>query len=202
MKSNLFLEGFNMKKTGRVINFDDSKVYIITKDKEFVTVERTAEEPIKGHSYCGREYIDRSNLIKILTIIIIVALLAIAGIYYYAFSARSSIVISMFENTKIGINKNTIVSISDINGVKYTGTDFPAIKGDTVNEGLCLLLDYSFKNELLTQRDEYSPGTIYIFITKKGKNDNLDFTEFQEYAAKFNYNVVINRNDNVLNLNQ
>lgn len=190
-----------MKKTGRVINYDDSKVYIITKDKEFVTVERTTEEPIKGNSYCGKEYVDRSNLIKILTIIIVVALVSIAGIYYYAFSARSSIVISMFENTKIGINKDTIVSISDVNGIKYTDTDFPAIKGDTVNEGLCLLLDYSLKNELLSQRDQYSPGTIYIFITKEGKKDNLDFAKFQEYAAKFNYNVVINRNDNILNLN-
>jgi len=58
-----------MRKSGKVINFDDDKVYIVTNNKEFVTLERNDKAPIKGNIYDGTVYVDRSNLIKVFIIL-------------------------------------------------------------------------------------------------------------------------------------
>lgn len=184
-----------MKKTGRVINFDSSKVYIITDDKEFVTLERNDEEPVKGSIYTGHEYIDRSKYIKIMIGIIIAALIALAGIKLVFFSSKATIVVDMYNHIKIGVNKDTIVSLTDINGKPFNYDGFPSVKGTELNEGLNLVFDYYYNNELLPAVDQYSLGTILIFITSNNK-EALDFTKFKEYTEPYNYNVVVNRNNN------
>ena len=193
------MKGIYMKKSGRIINFDNDKVYIITKEKEFVTLERNDIKPVKGNIYEGKEYIDKSNAIKWLCIIIAISLVSIGCIYFIFFSSKAKIVVNVSENIKIGINDNKVVAMTDINGSNYSQDSFPAIKGTDLNDGLCLLLDYALKTERLPQCDLYSPGQIYVYITKNSKKEPLNFDKFKEYAEKFNYNVVVNRNDNILN---
>ena len=191
-----------MKKLGKVINFDDEKVYIITKHKEFVTLERNKTVPIKGQEYEGIEYVDKSNLIKVLLVIIVAALIIIGGIYYTFFSPRASIIVTMHDNLNLGINRNKIIELSDVNGLDISNENFPSIKGDNLDEGLTLLFDYYTKSELLPPCDEYSPGEIYIYITKSHKKEPLQVESFSNYASEHNYNVIINRNDNVLNISK
>jgi len=41
---------------------------------------------------------------------------------------------------------------------------------------------------------------VYIYITKDNKREPLNFDNFKKYAGKYNYKVIINRNDNDLNI--
>lgn len=189
-----------MRKSGKVINFDDDKVYVVTSNKEFVTLERNNKNPIKGKSYEGTVYVDRSNLIKLFIILISISILVISIIYFVFFSPRANIILSIDSNIKIGVNRNKIVKITDSSGSTLGLEHLTSLKGNELNSGLNLLFDSALKEELIPQCDEYSPGSIYIYITKDNKREPLNFDAFKTYAAKFNYKIIVNRNDNALNI--
>ncbi len=193
------MEGMDMKKTGKVINFDDSKVYVVISNKEFVTLERNDASPVKGKMYTGVVYVDRSNTIKLFSIIIAISILIITCIYFIFLAPRANIIVSLGSNNiKIGINNNKIVNITDSGNSSIDMEDFKSIKGNESNSGLSLLLDTALKKELIPVADEYSQSKIYIYIIKEHKKEPLNFDVFKEYAAKFNYEVIVNRNDNAL----
>ena len=191
-----------MRKSGKVINFDDDKVYIVTNNKEFVTLERNDKAPIKGNIYDGTVYVDRSNLIKVFIILISICALVLSCIYFIFFSPRANIILSLDSNIKIGINRNKIVKITDSSGSTLGLESLSSLKGNELNLGLNLLFDSALKEELIPKCDEYSPGSIYIYIyiTKDNKREPLNFDNFKKYAEKYNYKVIINRNDNDLNI--
>ncbi len=192
-----------MRKSGKVINFDDDKVYIVTNNKEFVTLERNDKAPIKGNIYDGTVYVDRSNLIKVFIILISICALVLSCIYFIFFSPRANIILSLDSNIKIGINRNKIVKITDSSGSTLGLESLSSLKGNELNLGLNLLFDSALKEELIPKCDEYSPCSIYIYIyiTKDNKREPLNFDNFKKYAEKYNYKVIINRNDNDLNIN-
>jgi len=194
------MEGIYMRKSGKVINFDDDKVYVVTNNKEFVTLERNDKAPIKGNIYEGTIYVDRSNLIKVFIILISICVLVLSCIYFIFFSPRANIILSLNSNIKIGINRNKIVRITDSSGSTIGLESLNSLKGNELNLGLNLLLDSALKEELIPQCDEYSPGSIVIYITKDNKREPLNFDNFKKYASKFNYKVIVNRNDNDLNI--
>lgn len=185
-----------MKRSGKVINFDDEKVYIVTDTKEFVTLERNEIEPIKGKTYTGVEFIDKTNIIKLISIVIGICVILTATLYFIFFSATSTFVITIDGNTKIGVNNNKIVSITDAGDIELTNEQFTSIKGNEVNDGLILLFDLAYKQEILQPQDFWSMGKIYIYITKDKEESSLDFTKFKEYAYQFNYEIIVNRNNN------
>lgn len=185
-----------MKKSGKVINFDDEKVYVVTDTKEFVTLERNKIDPIKGKIYTGVEYIDKTNVIKITSIIISICLILTAILYFVFFSATSTFIVTIDGNIKVGINNNKIVSITDVGDIKVSNEEFASIKGNEVNDGLILLFELAYKQEILPPQDFWSMGKIYIYITKDKKDQVIDFTKFKDYAYQFNYEVIVNRNNN------
>ncbi|MEG0308873.1 MAG: hypothetical protein RR636_13075 [Clostridium sp.] len=187
-----------MKQSGKVINFDDNMVYIITKDKEFVTIKRNSNTPVKGKTYSGTKYVDRSNMIKLFSILIISSLFIMISVYFIFFSPKGSVIISLNNNLKIDVNNDKIVKISDSSGAKIKDEFINSIKGNDLNSGLSILFDNSLNQELIPVCDEYSKGRIYIYITKSGKKEPLNFDVFKNYAYKFNYEIIVNRNDNVL----
>ena len=194
------MKGIYMRKSGKVINFDDDKVYIVTNNKEFVTLERNDKAPIKGNIYEGTIYVDRSNLIKVFIILISICALVLSCIYFIFFSPRANIILSLDSNIKIGINRNKIVKITDSSGTTLGLESLSSLKGNELNLGLNLLFDSALKEELIPKCDEYSPGSVYIYITKDNKREPLNFDNFKKYAEKYNYKVIINRNDNDLNI--
>lgn len=185
-----------MKKSGKVINFDEDKVYIVTDSKEFVSIERNEAEPIKGLTYTGVVFVDRSNQFKFVSAIIAICLILTAALYFIFFSASQSFIVTIDGNTKIGVNNNKIVSVTDAGGTKLTNEQFTSIRGNEINEGLILLFDLAYNQEILQPQDFWSMGKIYIYITKDNKNNPIDFTKFKEYAYQFNYEVIVNRNTN------
>ncbi|WP_404988385.1 hypothetical protein [Clostridium culturomicium] len=185
-----------MKITGKVINFDEEKVYIVTDTKEFVTLERNEMDPIKGRVYTGIEYIDRTNQVKIISIIIAICVLLTTTLYFIFFSATSSFIVTIDGNTKVGVNNNKIISVTDVGDIELTNEQFTSIKGNEVNDGLILLFDLAYKQEILPPQDFWSMGKIHIYVTKDKGEEPIDFTKFKEYAYQFNYEVIVNRNNN------
>jgi len=194
------MEGIYMRKSGKVINFDDDKVYVVTSNKEFVTLERNNKTPVKGSIYEGFVHIDRSNLRRLSIILISISILALSFIYFIFFFPRANIILSIDSNIKIGVNRNRIIKITDPSGATLGLENLTSLKGNELNSGLNLLFDSALKEELIPQCDEYSPGTIYIYITEDSKREPLNFDAFKAYAAEFNYKVIVNRNDNILNV--
>ncbi|MEG1257248.1 hypothetical protein [Clostridium sp.] len=190
-----------MKKHGKVINFDNDKVYVVTDDNEFVTIERNSTPPIKGSTYSGVQFVDRSNMIKIFSILIFVSIIVITSLYFIFFAPRASIIISLGSNIKLDINNNKIVKITDSSGVPLDTDNFNSLKGNELNDGLSILFDTALNKEIIPICDEYSKGNIYVYITKSHKKEPLNFDVFKEYAYKFNYELIVNRNDNVLTPN-
>jgi len=195
------MEGICMKKHGKVINFDNDKVYVVTDDKEFVTIERNSRTPIKGSSYSGVQFVDRSNMIKVFSILIIVSIIVITSLHFIFFAPRASIIISLNSNVKLDVNNNKIVKITDSSGAPLDTESFNSLKGNELNDGLSILFDTALNKEIIPICDEYSKGNIYVYITKNHKKEPLNFDVFKEYAYKFNYEVIVNRNDNVLTPN-
>lgn len=189
-----------MRKSGKVINSDDDKVYVVTSNKEFVTLERNNKTPAKGSIYEGTVYVDRSNIIKLFIILICISILALSFMYFIFFSPRANIILSIDSNIKISVNRNRIIKITDPSGATLGLENLTSLKGNELNSGLNLLFDSALKEELIPQCDEYSHGTIYIYITKDSKREPLNFDAFKAYAAKFNYEVIVNRNNNILNV--
>ncbi len=185
-----------MKKSGKVINFDENKVYIVTESKEFMSLERNSIEPIKGRMYTGIEFVDRSNQLKFISIIIAICSIIAATLYFIFFSARSSFIVTIDGNTKIGVNENKIVTVTDSGGIALTNEQFASIKGNNINDGLILFFDFAYEQEILQPQDVWDMGKIYIYMVKDNKKEPMDFTKFEEYAYNFNYEVIVNRNTN------
>ena len=88
----------------------------------------------------------------------------------------------------------SLVAAVDTMMVGNLGPD--AIKGNEVNDGLILLFDLAYKQEILPPQDFWSMGKIHIYVTKDKGEEPIDFTKFKEYAYQFNYEVIVNRNNN------
>lgn len=185
-----------MKRSGKVLNFDDEKVYLMTKENEFVTVERGKTIPIKGESYSGEEITPPSKIVKVLSLIIVASILSIYLINFLFFRTDASIVISFNTNIKIGINKNRIVQIDGIGGNSLELVDAYSVKGSELNEGLIILFDEALNQALIDTYTGYDRGKITVYITKAGYKEPLNFTKFIDYAYRKNYDVLVNKNDN------
>lgn len=186
-----------MDKTGKVINIDGNKVYLVTKDKEFVTVRRNNVKPVIGQLYTG-------SLIKKPTFFsylfpAALSIFLIAGIIYMfnAFSVKTSLVADMNCTIKIDINNNNKivkVSATDSNGFKLTNS--VNIMGNPINDGLMMLFDEAINQKSLKIPDGFHAGEVKIYVTKNKKNNILDLEKFIKYADEKKYIININNNNN------
>lgn len=185
-----------MKRTGKVLNFDEEKVYLMTNEKEFVTVKRHNKEPIKDESYTGMEIAKPSKTIFILTGVIIACILFIYLIKFFFFSTDASIVVTFDTNVKIGINKNRIVKVEGIGGGSLKLVETTSVIGNELNEGLIILLDEALNQQLIQTYSDYDRGKISVYILNEGYKEPLNFTKFVDYAYDHNYDILVNKNDN------
>jgi len=185
-----------MKKTGRVLNFDKNKVYIVTSENEFVTVERHKETPIKDKLYRGEEITKTSKTVFTLTIVILACFLSIYILKFFFFTSDANIVIKFDRNIKIGINNNKIVEVTPVGGGSLQLVDTTSVMGNEINDGLIILLDEALKQKLIRNYTGYDRGQISVYIIKAGHREPLNFTKFIDYAYDRNYDILLNKNDN------
>lgn len=98
-----------MKKAGKVINIKGKKVYILTKNKEFVIVKKNDTIPVKGKIYYGEVFKEqKKNKPKILptvfTILLIILTLSFVSYKFYTYPTKSFI-IKMNASFRITTNR-------------------------------------------------------------------------------------------------
>lgn len=186
-----------MDKTGKVINIDGNKVYLVTKDKEFVTVKRNHIKPVMGQIYTG-SVIRKPTLLSYLIPLAIFILLIVGVIYVFnSFSVKTSLVADMNCTVKIDVNNNNKivkVSATDSNGFKLINS--VNIIGNPINDGLMILFDEATNEGYLKIPDGYHNGEIKIYLTKSKKNNTIDLEQFIKYVGEKEYIVDVNNNNN------
>jgi hypothetical protein len=183
-----------MKKAGKIINIENNKVYIITANNEFVTVEKHTADPKIGDLYAGE---------KFQPISIWKYLLAFACILILSFTMRNlylnnkynfSVIVDMKCTLKLKINSsNKIIKVEGINSKGYEIKELVVLKHKSLNEALLLLLDQSIKQNYLTKAHADDGFRISIFISENN-NNAINLSEFSEYANTQNFKVLLNNN--------
>jgi hypothetical protein len=184
-----------MQKVGKVINIEKNKVYIITANKEFITVEKHGAEPIIGELYAGQEF---------QRVVIWKYLLAIACILLLLFSIRKlylenkynfSVIVDMNCSLRMEINgSNKIKKVEGVNSKGYKIKQLLDLEHKSLEEALHLILDESIKQKYLTKAHADDGYIISIFVSDNKNNTPINLTEFKRYANTHNFKVIINNN--------
>lgn len=98
-----------MKKAGKVINVKGKKVYILTKNKEFVIVKKNDTVPVKGKIYYGEVFKEQKKdnakiLPTIFTILLIILTLSFGSYKFYTYPTKSFI-LKMNASFRITTNR-------------------------------------------------------------------------------------------------
>lgn len=186
-----------MKKTGKVLNFDKEKVYIITAEKEFVTVYRNSDKPQVDKLYTGEVFKKDMRIVPILTWIILICVALIFIIKFAAFKSNATVVVSFGNtNVKLGVKNNIITKVQSTDKTSLKILDNAPVSGNEVNNGLIILFDEAMEEKLITKYTGYDTGDIYVFVTKGSDKEVLNLEEFKKYLASNNYDLLINKSNN------
>jgi len=190
-----------MRKAGKVINIKDNKVYIITSNQEFVTLEKHSAEPIIGELYAGEEF-KNFPLWKYFLVIICVILLAFSARKLYLNNKYTySVIVDMNCTLKMDINGSG--EIKEIKGITSGGFKMEKdldLKHKSLDEALHLILDESIKQKYLTKAHADDGFKISVFISDNKNNNSIDIdlAKFKDYANTHNFKVIINNNGKTL----
>jgi hypothetical protein len=191
--------GVFMRKAGKVINIEKDKVYIITVNQEFVTLEKHSAEPVIGELYAGEE-LKRLALWKYFLLIVCFILIAFSARKLYLDNRYNySVIVDMNCTLKMEINDSG--EIKNVEGVTSGGFKMEKdleLKHKSLDEALHLILDESIKQKYLTKAHADDGFKISIFISGNKNSNSIDLTKFKDYANTYNFNVIINNNGKAL----
>ena len=183
-----------MRKTGKIINTEKNKVYIITENNEFVTLEKHEVKPIIGQLYSGE--VSKSFATWKFFLIIACTLLILFSIKKLYLDNRydSSVIVDMNCSIRMKVNGSNIVKkVEGISSGGYKIKGLVVLDNKSLDEALHLILDESIKLKYLTKAHADDGFKISIFISgNKNKTPNL--TKFVKYASTHNFKVLINNN--------
>jgi len=182
---------------GKVLNFDENKVYVVTENNEFIILKRNETTPKKNEIYSSEIY-QKSKIttnIKFLFVLIcIVAIIASYALYNY-YSPKLTIVCKM--NVVVTLKINYKDKIIGVKGINLKGKKVIAelkLNHKPINDGLICLFDKCIKLNYLNDKFIKNNKKIILYISNNYDNYNLDLSAFKKYANKLNYTVLINNN--------
>ena len=188
-----------MRKAGKVINIEDNKVYIITSNQEFVTLEKHSVEPIIGELYAGEKF-KSVALWKYFLVIVCVILLAFSAREFYLNNKYNySVIVDMNCTLKMEINGSG--EIRNVKGVSFGGLKMEKdldLKHKSLDDALHLILDESIKQKYLTKAHADDGYKLSVFVSGNTNNNSIDLTKFKDYANTHNFEVIINNNGKAL----
>ncbi|MFT5873406.1 MAG: hypothetical protein ACI8WT_002351 [Clostridium sp.] len=187
-----------MRKAGKIINIENNKVYIITKNKEFVTLEKHAAEPIIGELYVGEEF-QRVTIWKYFLVIAFILLLFVSVRKLYLDNRYNfSVIVDMNCSIKMEVNgSNKIKKVKGISPGGYKIKQLIALEHTSLEEALNLILDESIKLKYLTKAHADDGFKISIFVVGNKNKTPLNLTAFEKYAGSHNFKVLINNDGQV-----
>jgi|GEM_PF-1401571 len=184
-----------MRKAGKIINIEKDKVYIITANNEFVTLEKHTAEPVIGELYAGEEF-QKPVVWKYL--------LAVACVLLLLFSLRKlyldkrynySVIVDMNCSLKMEVNgSNKITRVEGISSGGYKMIQLVSLKNKSLDEALHLILDEAIKQKYLTKAHSDDGFKISIFVSDNKNKTPINLTEFNRYAGTHNFKVLLNNN--------
>ena len=112
-----------MRKAGKIINVEKNKVYIITANNEFATLEKHTAEPKIGELYAGEEFKSIAIWKYFLAIIIILILFLSLKKLYLDNKYNYTVIVDMNCSIKMDVSgSNKIKNVEGINsrGIKLS----------------------------------------------------------------------------------
>jgi len=187
-----------MRKAGKIINIEKNKVYIITANNEFATLEKHTAEPKIGELYAGEEF--QSIAIWKYFLVFACLLLVLFSIrkLYLDNKYNFSVIVDMNCSIKMDVNgSNKIKKVEGISSGGYKIKQLLSLEHKPLEEALHLILDESIKQKYLTKAHADDGFKISIFISENKNNTIIDLTEFIKYADAHNFKVLVNNNGQV-----
>lgn len=187
-----------MRKAGKIINVEKNKVYIITANNEFATLEKHSAEPRIGELYAGEVFQSVAIWKYVLILAFMFLILFSLRKLYLDNKYNFSVIIDMNCSIKMEVNgSNKIKKVEGISSGGYKIKQLLSLEHKPLDEALHLILDESIKLKYLTKAHADDGFKISIFITGNKNNMPIDLTEFVKYADANNFKVLINNNGQV-----
>lgn len=184
-----------MQKSGKIINVEKNKVYIITENNEFVTLEKHTAEPKIGELYVGKEFHSISVWKYLLATACILLLLFSIRKLYLDNRYNFSVIVDMNCSLKMEVNgSNKITNVEGINSKGYNIIRLVDLENKSLDEALHLILDESLKQKYLTKAHADDGFKISIFVSENKNRTPINLTEFNRYAGTHNFKVSLNNN--------
>lgn len=184
-----------MQKSGKIINIEKNKVYVVTKNNEFVTLKKHGVEPIIGETYIGEEIKPIAIWKYVLSLTCALFILFILKQLYINDKYNYSVIVNMNCSLKMDVNgSNNVTNVSGISSGGYKIKDLIDLKDKSLNQSLNLILDESIKLKYLTKAHADDGYKISIFISSNKHKTPINLTEFENYAGSHNFKVLINDN--------
>lgn len=184
-----------MQKSGKVINIEKDKIYIITSNNEFVTLTKNTAEPIIGELYEGEELKKTATWKYLLSVVCIILLFFSLRKLYLDNKYNYSVIVDMNCSLKMDVNgSNKITKVEGISSGGYKMKQLVSLDHKTLDEALHLILDESIKQKYLTKANSDDGFKISIFVTGNKNKIPINITEFNRYAGTHDFNVILNNN--------
>ena len=187
--------GAFMRKAGKIINIEKNKVYIITANKEFATLEKHTADPKIGELYAGEEF-KKAVMWKYFLVAICILLLIISIRKLYLDNKYNfSVIVDMNCSIKMEVTgSNKVKKVEGINSKGYKIKELIPLENKSLSEALHMILDESINQKYLTKAHADDGLKISIFISGNKANTPIDLSDFQKYAGTHNFKVFINNN--------
>lgn len=188
-----------MRKSGKIINIEKNKVYIITSDKEFVTLQKHTIKPVIGDLYVGEEYKKIAPWKYVLVTACILLLLFSIKELYMNNRYDYSVIVDMNCSIKMEVDgSNNVKKVEGISSGGYKITHLIVLEHKSLDEALHLILDESIKQKYLTKAHADDGFKISIFVSGNKYKTPINLTVFKKYAATHDFDVLINANGQAL----
>jgi len=185
-----------MRKAGKIINIEKNKIYIITANNEFVTLEKHAAEPVIGELYAGEEFRSTNIWKYLLATVCILLLLFLLRKLYYDSRYNYSVIVDMNCSLKMDVNgSNKITKVEGISSGGYKMKQLLPLEHKSLEVALKLILDESIKQKYLTKAHADDGYKILIFVSDNKNKTPINLTEFYRYAGTHNFKVLLNNNE-------
>jgi len=187
-----------MRKAGKIINVEKNKVYIITANKEFATLEKHTVDPKIGELYAGEEFKGVAIWKYVLVIAFMLALFISIKKLYLDNKYNYSVIVDMNCSLKLAVSgTDKIKKVEGISAGGYKIKQLVPLEHISLQEALKLILDESIKQKYLTKAHSEDGFKISIFISGNENSTSIDLTEFIKYAGAHNFKVLVNSNGQV-----
>lgn len=187
-----------MRKAGKIINVEKNKVYIITANKEFATIEKHTKDPKIGELYAGEEFKSFAIWKYLLLIVGMLAILFFIKKLYLDNKYNYSVIVDMNCSLKLQVNgTGKIKKVEGISPGGYKIKQLIPLEQMSLEQALKLILDESIKQKYLTKAHAEDGFKISIFISDNKNNTQIDLTQFIKYAEAHNFKVLVNNNGQV-----